>query len=78
MITTTLRARLGDLRLFTVIATLGALLEVGAANLATETFVRTEGESSGARLRKLGRLSADARRSARPALARPCAVWSHR
>jgi transcriptional regulator with XRE-family HTH domain len=47
-----LRTRLGDIRLFTVIATLGAPLEVTAANLAIETFLPMDTESA-ARLREL-------------------------
>ena len=42
-----LRTRLGDVRLFTVIATLGAPLEVTAANLAIETFLPMDEESAG-------------------------------
>ena len=41
-----LRTRLGDVRLFTVIATLGAPLEVTAANLAIETFLPMDPESA--------------------------------
>jgi transcriptional regulator with XRE-family HTH domain len=52
MVTMTLRTRLGDVRLFTVIATLGAPLEVTAANLAIETFVPADAESA-ERLRAL-------------------------
>jgi transcriptional regulator with XRE-family HTH domain len=47
-----LRTHLGDVRLFTVIATLGAPLEVTAANLAIETFLPMD-ERSTARLREL-------------------------
>jgi len=47
-----LHTRLGDVRLFTVIATLGAPLEVTAANLAIETFLPMDPESA-ARLREL-------------------------
>lgn len=47
-----LRTRLGDVRLFTIIATLGAPLEVTAANLAIETFLPAD-EESAARLRDL-------------------------
>jgi transcriptional regulator with XRE-family HTH domain len=50
-----LRTRLGDVRLFTVIATLGAPLEVTAANLAIETFLPAD-EESAARLRELADL----------------------
>jgi transcriptional regulator with XRE-family HTH domain len=49
-----LRTPLGEVSLFTVIATLGAPLEVTAANLAIETFVPTD-ERSAARLRELSR-----------------------
>jgi transcriptional regulator with XRE-family HTH domain len=49
-----LRTPLGDVRLFTVIATLGAPLEVTAANLAIETFLPMDDESS-ARLAELSR-----------------------
>jgi transcriptional regulator with XRE-family HTH domain len=52
MATMELRTRLGDVRLFTVIATLGAPLEVTAANLAIETFMPVDAESA-ARLREL-------------------------
>jgi len=47
-----LDTRLGDVRLFTVIATLGAPLEVTAANLAIETFLPMDPESA-ARLAEL-------------------------
>jgi transcriptional regulator with XRE-family HTH domain len=47
-----LRTRLGEVSLFTVIATLGAPLEVSAADLAIETFVPMD-EASAARLREL-------------------------
>src|SRR5262245_45263439 len=47
-----LRTRLGEVSLFTVIATLGAPLEVSAANLAIETFVPMDAGSA-ARLRDL-------------------------
>jgi transcriptional regulator with XRE-family HTH domain len=47
-----LQTRLGDVRLFTVIATLGAPLEVTAANLAIETFLPMDDESA-ARLAEL-------------------------
>jgi transcriptional regulator with XRE-family HTH domain len=47
-----LRTRLGDVRLFTIIATIGAPLEVTAANLAIETFLPADAESA-ARLREL-------------------------
>jgi transcriptional regulator with XRE-family HTH domain len=42
-----LHTRLGDVRLFTVIATLGAPLEVTAADLAIETFLPMDSESAG-------------------------------
>jgi hypothetical protein len=47
-----LRTPLGQVSLFTVIATLGAPLEVTAANLAIETFVPMDAESA-ARLAEL-------------------------
>lgn len=47
-----LRTRLGDVSLFTVIATLGAPLEVGAASLAIETFLPVD-EEGAERLRAL-------------------------
>jgi transcriptional regulator with XRE-family HTH domain len=47
-----LRTRVGPVSLFTVIATLGAPLEVTAANLAIETFVPADRESE-RRLRQL-------------------------
>ena len=47
--------RLGDVRLFTLIATLGAPLEVTAANLAIETFLPIDAESA-TRLRELAKL----------------------
>jgi transcriptional regulator with XRE-family HTH domain len=50
-----LHTRLGDVSLFTVIATLGAPLEVTAANLAIETFVPMDAVSA-ARLRELAAL----------------------
>ena len=50
-----LHTPLGDVRLFTVIATLGAPLEVTAANLAIETFLPMDDESAG-RLRELAEL----------------------
>lgn len=49
-----LHTRLGDVRLFTIIATLGAPLEVTAANLAIETFLPAD-ETSAARLRDLAK-----------------------
>jgi hypothetical protein len=48
-----LRTPLGDVSLFTVIATLGAPLEVTAADLAIETFLPMDA-SSAERLRELG------------------------
>jgi len=47
-----LHTRLGDVSLLTIIATLGAPLEVTAANLAIETFLPMDTESA-ARLREL-------------------------
>jgi hypothetical protein len=47
-----LRTPRGEVSLFTVIATLGAPLEVSAANLAIETFLPMD-ERSAARLREL-------------------------
>jgi hypothetical protein len=47
-----LHTRLGDVSLFTVIATLGAPLEVTAANLAIETFLPMDLQSA-ARLQEL-------------------------
>jgi transcriptional regulator with XRE-family HTH domain len=55
MATLELRTRLGAVILFTVIATLGAPLEVTAANLAIETFLPAN-EESAARLRRLAEL----------------------
>jgi transcriptional regulator with XRE-family HTH domain len=52
MVSFTLSTPLGDVNLFTVIATLGAPLEVNAASLAIETFLPTD-EESAARLREL-------------------------
>jgi transcriptional regulator with XRE-family HTH domain len=52
MATMELRTRVGAVRLFTVIATLGAPLEVTAANLAIETFLPADAQSA-ARLRAL-------------------------
>ncbi|MGH3127232.1 MAG: helix-turn-helix domain-containing protein [Gaiellaceae bacterium] len=49
-----LHTRLGNVRLFTIIATLGAPLEVTAANLAIETFLPAD-EESAERLRRLAR-----------------------
>jgi hypothetical protein len=50
-----LRTPLGEVRLFTVIATLGAPLEVTAANLAIETFLPMDAEST-ERLKELSAL----------------------
>jgi transcriptional regulator with XRE-family HTH domain len=47
-----LRTRFGEVSLFTIIATLGAPLEVTAANLAIETFLPADADSA-ARLREL-------------------------
>ncbi len=60
-----LQTSLGEVKLFTVIATLGAPLEVTAANLAIETFLPMDPESA-ARLRALAELAeaAQADRSA--------------
>ena len=55
MATMELHTPLGDVSLFTVIATLGAPLEVTAANLAIETFLPLD-ERSAARLRELAAL----------------------
>ena len=46
MVSLDLQTSLGDVRLFTVIATLGAPLEVTAANLAIETFLPMDPESA--------------------------------
>jgi transcriptional regulator with XRE-family HTH domain len=46
VVSITLETRLGSVRLFTVIATLGAPLEVTAANLAIETFLPMDAESA--------------------------------
>jgi transcriptional regulator with XRE-family HTH domain len=51
-----LRTPVGEVSLFTVIATLGAPLEVTAASLAIETFVPMDARSA-ARLEELGRKS---------------------
>jgi hypothetical protein len=55
MVSLELRTRLGEVSLFTVIATLGAPLEVTAANLAIETFLPADAESA-VRLRELAEL----------------------
>ena len=52
MVSLDLHTRLGDVSLFTLIATLGAPLEVTAANLAIETFLPADAESA-ARLQEL-------------------------
>ena len=52
-----LQTRIGEVRLFTVIATLGAPLDVTAANLAIETFLPMD-PTSAARLAELSRLPA--------------------
>ncbi|WP_370615149.1 helix-turn-helix domain-containing protein [Mumia sp. Pv 4-285] len=52
MVTLELRTPLGPVRLFTLIATIGAPLEVTAASLAIETFLPADGESAD-RLREL-------------------------
>jgi transcriptional regulator with XRE-family HTH domain len=52
MATLELQTQLGTVTLFTLIATLGAPLEVTAANLAIETFLPADDESA-ARLREL-------------------------
>jgi len=52
-----LQTRLGEVELFTVIATLGAPLDVTAASLAIETFLPMNPESA-ARLAELGRRDA--------------------
>ncbi|GAB3429191.1 helix-turn-helix transcriptional regulator [Flindersiella endophytica] len=46
MVTLDLRTRLGTVKLFTIIATLGAPLEVTAANLAIETFLPADHNSA--------------------------------
>jgi transcriptional regulator with XRE-family HTH domain len=65
-----LRTRLGEVSLFTIIATLGAPLEVTAANLAIETFLPTD-EESAARLRELTSTTEGARPSASTPPPRP-------
>jgi transcriptional regulator with XRE-family HTH domain len=52
MATLELRTRIGEVTLFTIIATLGAPLEVNAASLAIETFLPADAESA-ARLQEL-------------------------
>jgi transcriptional regulator with XRE-family HTH domain len=56
MVSLDLQTPLGDVSLFTIIATLGAPLEVTAANLAIETFLPADAESA-ARLRELAETS---------------------
>lgn len=56
MVTLELRTRLGDVRLFTLIATIGAPLEVTAASLAIETFLPADAASA-QRLRELAATS---------------------
>jgi len=46
MVSLQLHTRLGDVSLFTIIATLGAPLEVTAANLAIETFLPADADSA--------------------------------
>ena len=46
MVSLQLQTQLGEVELFTVIATLGAPLEVTAANLAIETFLPMNPESA--------------------------------
>ena len=53
MVSLDLRTPVGEVSLFTVIATLGAPLEVTAASLAIETFVPMDAISA-ARLGELG------------------------
>ena len=53
VVSLTLETPVGPVELFTVIATLGAPLEVTAANLAIETFLPMNAESA-ARLARLG------------------------
>ena len=52
MVTLDLRTRLGNVRLFTLIATIGAPLDVTAASLAIETFLPAD-PTSAARLHEL-------------------------
>ena len=52
MVSLRLQTRVGEVELFTVIATLGAPLDVTAANLAIETFLPMNPESA-ARLAEL-------------------------
>jgi hypothetical protein len=46
MVTMDLKTRLGPVRLFTLIATIGAPLEVTAASLAIETFLPADSTSA--------------------------------
>jgi hypothetical protein len=57
MVLLELHTPLGDVSLFTIIATLGAPLEVTAANLAIETFLPADAESA-ERLRELAAVPA--------------------
>jgi transcriptional regulator with XRE-family HTH domain len=63
MVLLDLHTALGDVRLFTVIATLGAPLEVTAASLAIETFLPADADSA-ERLVQLASRHADARLAA--------------
>jgi hypothetical protein len=63
MISLDLHTRLGDVSLFTIIATLGAPLEVTAANLAIETFLPADADSA-ARLQQLAQAPKPAAASA--------------
>lgn len=62
MATLELQTSLGPVTLFTLIATLGAPLEVTAANLAIETFLPADDESA-ARLRELANARSDPTRA---------------
>jgi transcriptional regulator with XRE-family HTH domain len=57
MVSLDLHTPLGDVSLFTIIATLGAPLEVTAASLAIETFLPADAQSA-ERLRELAQLAA--------------------
>ena len=57
-----LQTAVGEIELFTVIATLGAPLDVTAANLAIETFLPMDSESAG----RLAALATRSRREAAP------------
>jgi transcriptional regulator with XRE-family HTH domain len=63
MVSLELHTALGDVSLFTIIATLGAPLEVTAASLAIETFLPADAESA-ARLRELAEQAGSSRRPA--------------